>query len=396
MIRALIQKTGACLAVATLLVSSQSSVQADVMDAFDDLQPVSTWFDGCAPQASTCDAHPQTTWVNTTVADPGTPAPLMIGDSLGVPFSVFNGPSIMNFPNFYSKVADNNSAVPQDRAYLTFQYFNDQRFQIGVAPIFNQQRDLQLYTAGIEKTFADGLVSAEVIVPFSYSPSPQFNFGTGVAPASQLEFQNVAFGLKAALLTDDTTTVSAGVRIEAPTAADFQDPAAGGEFHRDAWKVTPYLAMLHYLSDDTFVQAFTAYRFVTTEEWVTFAAIPLFSVREAPIFNMDVQLGHWLYRDNGGSGLTGLQAKVELHYNATFQPVAPGINGIAAFGTGENDALNLTTGLTALFGNSDSITVGLVTPIRNGSPIGFGGITAPSDRGIDYEIAIQYNHYLGN
>ena len=153
------------------------------------------------------------------------PPPTMIGDSLGVPFVIndsgVGGPlGVHHFPNFYSKVADNNSAVPQDRVFINYKFFNDVDTYKTSFPGPDEARDLSLYEIGIEKTFEAGLFSFEMILPVSYSPNTNFNGNDAVrTPQEQLELQNFSFGLKVLLSQDADYAFSAGCdsRHRAPT-----------------------------------------------------------------------------------------------------------------------------------------------------------------------------------
>jgi hypothetical protein len=379
-----------CLTLSLALIGG-SHASANVFDLFDDLQPVNTFLSDCVP---TMDLGGETCCKG-TCCEVCPPAPLMIGDSMGVPYRMQDGANArMNFPNFYSKVADNNSAVPQDRVYFTFQYFNDFRIhEIAGGP--TSKRDLQLYTMGIEKTLYGGNLSFEFIVPFSYSPSPQYIYGSNFAPASQLELQNIAFGLKALLLQTDTSAVSTGVRFEAPTAADIHAVNIAGELHNHSWGITPYLAVLHYFTENTFFQGFGAYRLQTTDNWITIGGAPFQPLREPSFLNLDFQLGHWLYRNHGSGGLTGMILSTELHYTGIYDSVQPqGATGATVYLEGNHDLLNITTGLTALFNDNATLTLGMVTPVRNGTTTLPGVINAPSDRFFDWEAVVQFNYFF--
>ena len=187
---------------------------------------------------------------------------------------------------------------------------------------------------------------------------------------SDVELQNIAFGLKALLLGNDSKAVTAGVRIEAPTKEDSNYPLGNLTLPQEVWAVTPYLATLINLNDDLFFQAFASYRLQTDD----FAAssgdlIDGTLFREPNYFDLDAQLGYWLYRNTGGSGLTGLQAKTEIHYTGTFEVYDDSLVVAPAFPMtrGETDQLNLTTGLTAIVNDRTTITAGIVLPIREGS-----------------------------
>ena len=83
--------------------------------------------------------------------------------------------------------------------------------------------------------------------------------------------------------------------------------------------MTPYLATSINLNDDLFFQAFASYR-LQTDDFAAASGVIVTSFREPNYFDLDAQLGYWLYRNTGGSGLTGLQAKTEIHYTGTFEP----------------------------------------------------------------------------
>jgi len=214
----------------------------------------------------------------------------------------------------------------------------------------------------MEKTFADGMISGELLIPFANMPGSTNNNpnGTVGAAPSEVELLDIAFGLKALLLQTENASLSAGFRVEAPTRDDTEFPNATGPYivEQEVWKVTPYLALLLTPSDDIFFQAFAAYRMPTTD----LVEVPgdgsgPFALREPNYLQLDAQLGKWLYRNAGGSGLTGLQAKLELHYTGTFEPYNPENTfnfGASTYG-GETDTLNLTTGLTALLNDKTTI-----------------------------------------
>jgi hypothetical protein len=300
-------------------------------------------------------------------------------------------------------VSENNSAIPQDRVSFVYKYLNDVPVAKDTgANTRDYDNDFSHYELGLEKTLFNGNVSAELLVPFSYGPESRIPFAVGLQ-GSDVELQNIAFGLKALLLGNDSKAVTAGVRIEAPTKEDGNYPLGNLTLPQEVWAVTPYLATLINLNDDLFFQAFASYRLQTDD----FAAssgdlIDGTLFREPNYFDLDAQLGYWLYRNTGGSGLTGLQAKTEIHYTGTFEVYDDSLVVAPAFPMtrGETDQLNLTTGLTAIVNDRTTITAGIVLPIREGSDYShaFVGGTRPhpSDRFFDWQANLQVNYYFGN
>ena len=209
--------------------------------------------------------------------------------------------------------------------------------------------------------------------------------------------RTLPFGLKALLLANDTKAISAGVRIEAPTKEDIHLSDFSATIPNEVWAVTPYLATLINLNDDLFFQAFASYR-LQTDDFASSGVVIIF--REPNYFDLDAQLGYWLYRNTGGSGLTGLQAKTEIHYTGTFELYEVPIDfADTPQNRGETDQLNLTTGLTAIVNDRTTITAGIVLPIREGSDYTIGAPDSrphPSDRFFDWQANLQVNYYFGN
>ena len=122
---------------------------------------------------------------------------LQVGD-----FTVANSSGTVNFRN--TKVAENNSAIPRDRASIRYNYFDNAlsingiastsqlgnpltQTQFGQAVRFNQVEpaskvyDSHLYTLQLEKTFLNGAASVEVRVPFATTLRSNLNLSSGRA-----------------------------------------------------------------------------------------------------------------------------------------------------------------------------------------------------------------------
>jgi|GEM_PF-595080 len=387
------------LSALMLLVCGVSS-QAEALELFQKLQPVSHLFGEPACDTSVSDCTDDTCHTSGCRSHScgcrTAPAPTMIGgSSLGVPFSLSDNFEAHLFPNFYSRVAENNSAIPQNRVFFNYKFLNDVPIAKDIlANARDYDSDFSHYELGLEKTLFNGNVSVELLVPFSYGPESSVPNTVGLQ-GSDVELQNIAFGLKALLLANDSKAISAGVRIEAPTKEDIHFSTSGFTSPNEVWAVTPYLATLINLNDDLFFQAFASYRLQTDDFTTSSPDLPL---REPNYFDLDAQLGYWLYRNTGGSGLTGLQAKTEIHYTGTFEPyqgpTSPALPGVF----GETDQLNLTTGLTAIMNDRTTITAGMVLPVRDGSDLTRSGAVRPhpSDRFFDWQANLQVNYYFGN
>jgi hypothetical protein len=118
---------------ALMLLVCGVSTQVEAQDLFDELRPVSHLFGEAACDTSISDCSDSCSNSGCTSAGCSScgcrtaPAPTMIGgSSLGVPFSLSdNINEVHYFPNFYSRVSENNSAIPQTRVSFVYKYLND-------------------------------------------------------------------------------------------------------------------------------------------------------------------------------------------------------------------------------------------------------------------------------
>lgn len=233
-----------------------SSTEAVEFEFFDKLQPVSHLFvePACDTSCSnSCSDSGCTSSGCTSCGCRTAPAPTMIGGSLGLPLLHVDGADLQYFANFYSHVAENNSAIPQNRVFFNYKYLNDvpvSKDLASNAPDFD--KDISFYELGFEKTLLNDNLSAELLIPFSYLPQSTYPLDLAGPQSSQVELQNIAFGLKAMLWRNESTAVSVGVRVEAPTKEDLVRTGAAVTVPRDVWAVTPYLATLIDINEDLF------------------------------------------------------------------------------------------------------------------------------------------------
>ncbi len=263
-------------------------------------------------------------------------APNMQGDLLHTTRSVsfgfvrtqgdtdFIGLGSTNISN--ASVAENNSPVPADRLYFRYNYFKNGQSVTGLSQnrtqilsaaeepptgIFIQQPEtkrynVNMYTFGVEKTFADGLFSAELRAPvvstlashntfsvadfagfttddfgfdrdifgnrfFNVTPTPQNTLGH-----SDTEFGDLTLVLKAVIYQNPQAGVllSGGAALGIPTAPDTRvrviDVGGSNAFtndltflrqkdvvvSNDTWSLSPFVAALWVPNDRFFAQGF--------------------------------------------------------------------------------------------------------------------------------------------
>ena len=286
------------------------------------------------------------------------------------------------------KVAENNSALPQDRVYFLYNHFHnslqtevDQSLPAAVL----DQRDFSVnrYTIGLEKTLFQGLWSVELRMPFGEQIdylSPSFDAGGGDMVAfgvSGGEVGNLAVLLKRLIYESNTAAMSVGLGIDTPTGND-----AHGYFdthtytlENQAVHLLPYVGVAWAPRERLFFHSFLQVDVPTNGNRVDYSDPAIgegtFGVLdEQTLLYVDVAAGYWLYRNRRAPTLTGLAAVVEIHDTTTLQDAdsVSGMVGLATFGNPANrvDVTNLTVGIHTEFANHTLFRVGGVFPLSSG------------------------------
>lgn len=273
-------------------------------------------------------------------------------------------------------VAENNKALPTDRVYLNYNHFHNallygvNQVSLGGAFASNQRLAVNRYTFGLEKTFFDGVWSAEVRVPFVGRDDTHFFPDPGMAPdgitsVNSSEFGNVSLILKTLLYADDKFALSGGLGLETPTGDAAQ--ARVGSFRyvveNDAVYLHPYLAVLRTSDDDLFFNGFlqvdvpTGGNDLRSTDLGAGMSRTVGTLNDQALLHLNVGGGFWFFRSSRRDTFTGLAGLVELHYTQTFGgtdriafgPLPPTIAGDrrVVFSNRRNHygLLNLTTGL---------------------------------------------------
>lgn len=357
------------------------------------------------------------------VADsPSTLAPFMIGDSQGggCGLVTYNGAQTasVDHPTFLcsrTKIAENNSPIPRDRVYTTYQYFQNTT-ALAFGSFYSRDFSINKFTFGAEKTFFGGMMSVELRIPFASQLTNNIAVDSTVGQESvdanySTQFGNVAAALKVLAYQNSTVALSGGVLVHAPTAPrvlirDFEaDTDAFGapqliyntyRYENQSVLVSPFIGGLWTPTDRIFVQGFNQYEIDTTGSTITFTpsvngvvGTPV-SVRAQgqALMRLDVGGGYWLYRNPGARGLTGVAGVVETHYTYTLDnavirnlgsrdpddPNPVTVGNIA----NRQDIWNLTLGPTFMFGQRAYVNVGSVIPLSTGD-----------NRSFNYELNLQ-------
>ena len=167
--------------------------------------------------------------------------PFMIGDTTagncisfgGVAFTTLGHPTLgcsrLN-------ISESNTPLPTDRIYFSYRHFANAT--PATVSLFSQDFDLERYTMAGERTFFDGMMSAEIRVPLEYRLSsdidtnivafdPSFIPGAtpGINPIAsgrETELANISLIFKALLVERKNYALSAGLGITLPTAQDVE------------------------------------------------------------------------------------------------------------------------------------------------------------------------------
>ena len=179
------------------------------------------------------------------------------------------------------KISDNQSPIPQDRFFYSFNYFDNLNASVNrhiSSPISNLQVYHQLF--GLEKTFLDGRASIGFRVPLNTislnsSASVPGLGGSSTAPG------DLSIFLKYVLYQQGGKLFSAGLQVTAPTGPG----AFGGNkyysYFRDT-QIQPFIGYL-FTRDRFYFQGFSSINVPTMSQDVTL------------MFN-DVSIGYYVYR----------------------------------------------------------------------------------------------------
>ena len=169
--------------------------------------------------------------------------PFMIGDTGAGTCFAFRGllEAELSHPTLTCSrlnISENNTPLPTDRLYFSYRHFHNasnlRYYQ------FKDSFDVDRFTFGGEKTFADGLFSFEMRVPLEnrissnresydvFDPPVFFDpnvFAPGFNPfggGERVELANISFMLKALLYETESCAISAGLGVTLPTASDVE------------------------------------------------------------------------------------------------------------------------------------------------------------------------------
>jgi hypothetical protein len=248
------------------------------------------------------------------------------------------------------KISDNENPRPQDRVFLTYNYFNSINHDInpGIVP----RSDLHRETIGFEKTFLEGNASVGMRLPFLQLT------GTSGNQIDNNQVGDLSVIFKYAVINDPQSgdVLSGGLLVTAPTGQNVE--IGGSNF--EPVLLQPYMGYIFNL-DKLYVLGFTS------------VIVPTDS-RDVTLLSNDIALGYNLYRaDPCGCGspplLRGIVPSVEVHVNTPLNH-----RGTTSTPVGFPDAVSVTSGVRFLIGKCSSLGFAGNVPLTGPNLYDFEGL----------------------
>jgi hypothetical protein len=251
------------------------------------------------------------------------------------------------------KIADNESPEPRDRAYFSFNYYDN---LLGAAnrSVGADLHGVRVYreTFGLEKTCLEGALSVGLRLPLN---SLTADTGTTGVSGSATDLGDLSIILKSVLFRseDNATLLSAGLAVTAPTGpASF---AAVGVSGLHDTTLQPFVGYLHSCGN-FYLQGFAAVDVPT-------------GARDATLLFNDVGLGYFLYRaPESGRFLRAVAPTLEVHVGT---PVNHRGRPDPSDPARTSDLVDLTGGLNFELARRTRLGVGLATPVVGPRPFDF-------------------------
>ncbi len=260
------------------------------------------------------------------------------------------------------KVADNQNVRPQDRAFVSFNYFDPINRSLNErlnSPVTIPE--LYRESFGFEKTFCDGNASIGLRVPISTLVTEDVVPGTGLG-GSDTEVGDLTLTAKFILGEDEGYLLSAGLAVTLPTGDDTFDPITFETYHSTTFQ--PFVGYL-FKHGRGFLHGFFAVDIPTDD-------------RDATLLFNDIGVGYFLL-DNPDGLLSAIVPTFEVHVtNPVNHKNEFDLNDPA----GTPDVVVLTGGVTLEFGQSATLALGVGTPVTGPQPF-------------DLEVLIQFNWRFG-
>lgn len=287
-----------------------------------------------------------------------------------------------------TKIAENTSALPQDRLLFNYSYFDR-------APLFPGGVQVHRFTPGIEKTFLDGMTSIELKIPMASTLDSTILADSGT-DLSHGEFGNMMITPKVLLTHTDNFAAALGMSISVPTANDVVVAISDGtellRIDNQSVFLAPFVGIL-WTHDQFFVQGFLQYDVdangspVFESDQFTGQRSEIGRLRGNTFQYLDIAAGWWTYRSGSPYDLIqGIALTGEVHWNRSLDKGRNLFGQYFAVGDFRDDIqiLDLTVGTHVELRNNTTVSVGYSVPVGN-----------RADQQFDGELRVMVNHFYG-
>jgi hypothetical protein len=264
-------------------------------------------------------------------------------------------------------IARNNSALVRDRFYVAYEHTTG-AMSASSQGVTSADASLDRTILGMEKVFLDGQASLEIRLPFAAQRDFTFN---RFSIQSDGQFGNVALISKLQLVKTQNKVISTGIAVQLPTGGDVTGEFDGRTFtiENDAVIISPFMAFAA-ASDcsNWFWQGFAQTDYYAKGN--TFSGLGQSVEYDGQsLLRLSGGGGRWFFRKNDGL-LRGLAGIAELHFTSTLEEAdSTTLINMASVQTlsnaaGNQDVLNLTSGLHLELPGNANARVGVNVPLR--------------------------------
>jgi len=283
------------------------------------------------------------------------------------------------------KISENNKALPSDRIYFAYSHFHN-ALEASASPTVTYPIDR--FVLGVEKTFLNGLWSAELRMPLA----SDFLFSANGFQIGRQEVGNLSVIVKRLVWESERSAVAIGMGIETPTGSNLTGTSGLSSFEvsNDAVHLSPFIGFLCSPQDAYFYQGFLQVDVPTNGNSVRLGSVELGSYNDQTLLQLDISAGYWLRRNPAAFTFRGLAVVGEFHYTTTLQnsDVVAGFEPVTfdflqvSNPMNRVDIVDFTVGLHAEIGQT-RIRVGGVFPVKTNE-----------ERLFDAEVQVQVNRYF--
>jgi hypothetical protein len=237
------------------------------------------------------------------------------------------------------KITENESPAPQDRLFVTYNYFYNVNKTFNPGGVNIDRTNVQREEVGFEKTFLGGDASFGMRLPILEIQGEDVD-KSNIGDLS-LIFKYAFFNNR-----ETGNLLSGGMVLTVPTGPAFL-PSDTPDIHSTLFQ--PFVGGI-WRSGDLYVHGFTSLLVPTDSRDVMF------------IFN-DYGIGYFIYQNNSGGMISSISPTVEAHINTPLNHRGSQVDPLGGI-----DVFDMTAGVNLGFGSRAYLTIGVNTPLSGPKP----------------------------